>query len=520
MGNAVERYTSFSRLRSKLSDSKLSQGKKLSTATVVKSENRKFVVKAESSNPYKISSSWYDFCCERIVRSGKNFVNFIPYAYQVKLMELYDKHYGLCVLKSRQLGLSECFVAKFAQNALLDPASYHLFFSRKQADTSLIASRTRQLLSSVPGIDYDRDTSTIIIPTGGGVIQFETSTENSGRSVPSVSAILYDEAGFIESLDELYSASMATMSMSGADAKVVMVSTRGDDEGHYWDTLSQYNGDLDLDATIKAVASGELYSDGLPGFYYWVDQEGWAKVLIHWSAHPIYGADPDFMANTKRRMKLSDRGMDREYGLGAKSISKMGLVDAAAMLACVKDFEAYVPDDNRWRVIAIDPNSGGGDFFSASVWESFGTAIYKVDTYHEQNERMSASLNAVKKLCKKWKPNSGIIESNIESKFREDMDIEIPSILWEKFVTNTANKAGAIESLCFEMEECNVRFSASDILNTEAPKFDRVKLKASSGHDDTVIEAALAVLMHNTVKIRDGATGNFEMDSKDHHSSF
>jgi hypothetical protein len=127
--------------------------------------------------------------------------------------------------------------------------------------------------------------------------------------------LLFDEAAFQRNIKSIYAASTASTILTGDNAKIIVVSTPSAKSGWYWDLLTENNGDRDIETICKDVGECKLYSDDLPGFYWFEDELGGCKVFIHWKCHPVYSQWDDFVERMGNRYKLDSADAEREFNL-------------------------------------------------------------------------------------------------------------------------------------------------------------------------------------------------------------
>ena len=165
--------------------------------------------------------------------------------------------------------------------------------------------------AKIEGLKFTTKSKTEVQPEGCGKIWFRPSTDNAARSLESVSDILIDEHSFIDNADELYASAAPTQEAVGDEARTIIASTMSESGklSAFWQMFAADN-PCDAEDMVERVKDGREEP-----FTYWIDNAGWAKVLIHWKAHPIYSSIPDFLEKTKREKKLSQSKLEREYNL-------------------------------------------------------------------------------------------------------------------------------------------------------------------------------------------------------------
>lgn len=257
----------------------------------------------------------YDkFCSSITMRSGGKLLRFNPYKYQLLLVKLISLFNNVTVIKTRQLGTTQALIAMFLCEAAHNPAYAASCFMRNDDDAKAINSRVRTLAKEARiGTEVEQDKLIRLI--NGAEIRTHNSSQQGNRSADSLCAILLDEAAFQPNASTIYSASVASTILTGDDAKILVVSTPSAKSGWYWERLSSDNGDRDIEEICKQVAAGELYTDDLPGFYWFADEAGGCKVVIHWLCHPVYSLMPDFVERQAKRLKMDIADAQREFNL-------------------------------------------------------------------------------------------------------------------------------------------------------------------------------------------------------------
>lgn len=317
-------------------------------------------------NPYGIPEDFREFAKLCQIRSGVDFVPFELFDYQVELSNLIDKHKGLAVLKTRQTGGSEVISCKMLHESLLNPAFLGAAFSLGQQESSKLSDRVGTMPSQIPGFKWAIDSKTARKSEKGGELLFRPATENSARSLASVTWLFFDEAGFPPDISEMYGNATPSQRMVGDSARRILISTlprEGLDCWYgstFWSSLP-----FDLEEEIARVQEGRGRHD--KGFSYWIDAEGWVRVLLHWHSHPIYSQVPNFLQTVKKEENLTDEQLQREYNLqipkrGASLFSEDLIKEAA--IGTWED-----PRPSAKYLLAIDPNFGAmeGDYYQAGI---------------------------------------------------------------------------------------------------------------------------------------------------------
>lgn len=252
--------------------------------------------------------SWSEFAKQTRIRSGRNLVPFDPYPYQIAFVEQVEKHYGTVAVKSRQMGFTEMVASYFLWSAYQDSGYLAVIFSKTQGDTANIAKRVRLMVATHPNLELETDNLQDLKLVDGGRLLFKPATANAARGLESVSALLFDEAAFVDDIEKIYSSAMPSTEMLGEDAKIIILSTPNGQSGFYWDRVNESNGDINVIEACKEVRIGEPIK-------HWTDQGGWCKFLAHWRAHPIYSQKPDYLKNLAVQKRMPETKIEQEYDL-------------------------------------------------------------------------------------------------------------------------------------------------------------------------------------------------------------
>jgi phage FluMu gp28-like protein len=444
---------------------------------------------------FVVPDNWADFARTCKIRSGLRFVFFDPYQFQKDLISIIEKQKFTIAAKTRQIGITELISNYFVYRALQNPAFVAIILSKTQNDTSAIAKRVRKQLfpfSSKGLLSFDSDSLTDLQITGGGRLLFRNSSPNGIRGIPSVTAILYDEAAFIENSSLIFEAMLPTLELSGDDARCVIVSTPNGRSGLFYDLLSSGNGENDLDRHIS-----EIQNDiGEKGFRCWVDNSGWAKVLLHWKAHPVFSLIENYLEKKQTELKLSSDATQREFNLSFdasdQSVFSYNLVELAAR----GSFERFDKDKNRRYFMGVDLSSVGQDYTVAIVLSEDHGQYNVAVMYRERKKTFDANLFEINKLIALYSPSRVAVEANgIGALYLEKLSESNPSAIIKAIQTTGVSKPVMVERLIHALEKKIISFppgAISDELKTFSRK--EGKLEAASGqHDDCVMSLCFAL---------------------------
>jgi hypothetical protein len=273
-----------------------------------------------------------------------------------------------------------------------------------------------------------------------------------------------DEAAFLEGAAEIYRGAMPTLSMVGDQAKVIVVSTPDTEQDWF----------------------GQLWHS---------DAGGWNKVAIHYSQHPIYGADPDWARRTResRRMTMAAWNSEYELQFGATDtqIYPNELLNRAA-----RGHWHECGSINRSYVIGIDPNAGGGDYFVAMVLDITTSPYEVVGMYRENGKSTDYSLKHVKALIEDYMPQRVIVEKQaMGSVIAEALQHILPNYAIETFNTSRTSKTVATDRILYLLERDELLFPPgiiADELRAFQQQESGARQAVNGAHDDTVMALAFA----------------------------
>lgn len=441
-------------------------------------------------NPPDVPKRWEDFAPLCRIESGGRHIAFNPYDYQKALSSVIDKHQVTYVFKTRQLGITETVACKLLHKACLNPAYLSAVFSIGGNETSLIAKRIREMRLGLPQVRFATDSLLTLEIEGGGQILLRPSTANAGRSLASVSDLLFDEAAHIEKISDIYPNATAAQQMVGDKAKVIVVSTPDGRANWFWQQFDRSNGRVDANKIRLNIIEGKM-----PPFFWWTDAEGNAKVFIHYRAHPIYGKDPDYLIKTKNKLGLTDQALQREYNFGLddtdSTVFKTELVQRASRGAWSNPIKGHK------YVIGVDPATGGADYFVSQVWDVTSKPFSLVAQYRDRAS-VTHGIEQTELLCNKYRPTVLAVESNAAgAAIAESLSNKMRWQRVEPVVTTSMSKRINTDRLVILHEADEIIYPPDSFLPGEFEHFvqdNKGRREASSGwHDDTVMAAAIAL---------------------------
>lgn len=434
-----------------------------------------------------VPKNWTEFAQMSKIRSGGKIVNFNPYEYQNRLVELMLER-SIIVIKARQLGISEVICNFMLWRACLEPGYLGVVFSKTQIDTSLLARRMRRMINSL-GLKTVTENLGDIELEGRGRILFKNSKPDSARGIESVVDVLFDEFAFIDEAKAIFDAIAPAQQMVGDLARCFIVSTPNGRAGYYWDLLNSGNEGRNIEALCDRASQGD------EPFQYWIDNGGWAKVIIHWREHPIYGANPNFLEEIHTKKKLSWETIKQEYDLSFKE-SDSNYFDVDIIRKC-EDGEPEQPLDNEIYFIGIDSNLGGEDYCVASVLRySDDKGFNLVDWYRKKKQTSEYNLYQISLLIEKYKNCVLGIEVNSGGKiYFEELSKNHSFVKMHAIRTTADSKHAMLDRMKLVMEKHRLHYPKCPLVN-EMLSFRRKenKLEAAEGcNDDFVLSVSFAL---------------------------
>lgn len=388
---------------------------------------------------------------------------FAPlFAYQVELARLAIAYPGIVVVKDRQLGVTELFICWMLDRARSHSAYASCVFSLTEQDAFKVSNRVKRMPSRIPEFGWAIDSKGVRQPTHGGEMNFRPSTENATRGLESIWDLMFDEAGFLRDslIGEMYAASSPSQEMVGQNARTFIVSTIPADgvDTWFWERFesSQPLG-IEAEKMLELAKSGGYFNTTrnapiapIPGFAAWEDESGWAKVVISHKAHPIYGADPNYVETQRVKKKLTVDQANREHNLTLpKSGASLFNVDAIAQYAKGAWEE---PDPRATYLAGIDPNMGGEDEWYLQIWKINTYPAKLVAEYHE-NHRLPGYCRAESlKLLDRYKVallaieknNGGLSQAEDIAAARPSLRVEVVNTSHVSKIINTDRIANAL----------------------------------------------------------------------------
>jgi Terminase RNaseH-like domain len=442
-------------------------------------------------NPYGISEDFKEFAKTCQIRSGVDFVPFDLFEYQVEISNLFDSCRGLAILKTRQVGASELLAAKMLHRSLLNPAYLGVAFSLGQQESSKLSDRVGMMPNGVQDFRWAIESKTARKSERGGELLFRPSTPNAARSLASVTDLFMDECGFPADIEEMYGNATPAQSMVGEAAKRILGTTIPPEGLSCWFGRTFWQGQpFDLDEEIARVQEGRGRQD--KGFSYWIDDQGWARILLHWQSHPIYSVIPNYLDRIRKSEQITEEQLQREHNLGLPANGASLFLSEAVAAAAIGNLEK--PRRSQY-LVGIDPNFGavGGDYFVCQVWD-IGKAPFNLAAEYRSNESsVYRSKEECLKLIEDYRPVIVSIEANGGGvAIAEDIARAMPRLQVEMVRTTQVSKRLHTDRAAMLIERGDIIYPADWIGISELQKFSAITRQATTGNDDCVMGMAIA----------------------------
>lgn len=437
----------------------------------------------------ELPDNWYDFACLCDIRSGASVIKFVPYEYQKILIEQIKVHPTTVIAKTRQLGITETIANYFLFKASSNPGYLAVIFSKTQSDTSNIAKRIRRQIDSLyEYLETETDSLTDIQIKGGGRILFRNSTPNGARGLESVSDILYDEASFVEEIEEIFKSSIPCTTAVGEDARIIILSTPNGQSGWYWDKLTLNNGDRDVLNICQEVREGIVNP-----LQYWTDNNRWCKFILHWLGHPKFSLKKDtYLPSIKARFELPEDVIQQEYNLSFTDSETLVFSSDLIRACATANWEDYQPGAIYY--FGIDTSLLGNDYTVVTILKEADCHYQLVKLYRQRKKTHEYNIYKIGELIDLYQPLNVAIEVNSSGQiYYEQLSGQHLNIEFEAIKTTGSSKPKMINRLCLALERKLITYPNDKVIIEEFLSFRQngIKLEAISGkHDDIIMSLA------------------------------
>ncbi|WP_166482706.1 terminase family protein [Scytonema sp. UIC 10036] len=444
-----------------------------------------------------IPEQWEDFVALTTIRSGGEMKKFVPYHYQKVLSQLMDEYNNIVVVKSRQLGLTQLILSKFLHRACINPAYSAMCFMRNGDDASAISRRAKTMIGclgdyvteEIANVGYRKF-------KGLGEIYFKNSSREGSRSYDSVLDFLFDEAAFVEHIEQIYAASSPSGALAGDAITKLIVSTPSAKSGWYWDKVNADNEDIDIEELCIRVAEGELYKE-IPGLYWFVDKANTVKLIVHWKAHPIYSQMPNYLEYRMQQDGTDMETISREYDLRFIDSAVAVFSSEIIRLNAVGAYEETIDKDSIYYA-GLDTSTIGNDYCVLSILKERKGKYSLVYLYRKRQQTSEYHQYQIGEILKKFRPRVTSIEitGGVGLVYLEQLSRQFPSLEFEAIRTTGDSKPAMISTMVLALEKQVLKYPSNCPLIDEMLSFrrDGKKLEAAPGkHDDCVMSVAFAL---------------------------
>lgn len=456
------------------------------------------------SKRHKITSTfkempkdWEQFVSLTTIRSGGQMKKFELYEYQKIMIRLAQKYPNMIILKSRQMGITQAIVSKFLHDACVNPAASSILFMRNGEDASAISRRARQMLNSIP--DYamaDNDNVGYLKIRGGGDLYFKNSSKEGSRSLDSATGMLFDEAAFVENIQQIYAASSPSSALSRDKIQKFIVSTPSAKSGFYWEKLNENNGDVDIEKLAIQVVEGHTFKE-IPGIYWFVDKANCCKMILHWTAHPIYSKIPNYLQYRLEQDGTDEETVAREYDLRFIDSTVAVFNSELVRKNAIGSYEKEVDEDAEYYC-GLDTSTFGNDFTVFVILKYKNGKYSLVNLYRKRQQTSDYHIYQIGQLINKYNPTKVGIEitGGVGQIYLEQLSKQHKDIRFEAIRTTGDSKPAMITTLVLSLEKKILEFPVNCPLVEEMLSFRRQgnKLEAATGkYDDCVMSTCFAL---------------------------
>lgn len=287
----------------------------------------------------------------RIQHPTRGGIDFVPFEYQLDLVENYNNNRFSINMLGRQMGKTTVAAGYLLWYAMFNPDSTILVAAHKQSGASEIMQRIRYAYESMPdhiraGVtEYNKGSMSF---DNGSRIMSTTTTENTGRGM-SLTLIYLDEFAFVPSriAKEFWTSLSPTLSTGG---KCIVTSTPNSDDDTFAIIWSQANKLFDDHGNVQEVG-----------------RNGFKPLMAKWDQHP----ERDEEWARAERARIGEERFRREHECefviyDETLISPLKLLElkgAEPIMKTNTQIRWYgLPKAQNVYCVTLDPSSGtGGD---------------------------------------------------------------------------------------------------------------------------------------------------------------
>ena len=455
-----------------------------------------------------VPRDWQEFTSLTKIRSGGEMKTFDVYEYQKIMIRLAYQYPNMVILKSRQMGITQAIVSKFLHDACINPAASSILFMRNSEDASAISRRARQMLNSIPEYALaDNDNVGYLKIKGGGDLYFKNSGKEGSRSLDSATGMLFDEAAFVENIQQIYAASSPSSALVGDKIQKFIVSTPSAKSGWYWDKLNENNGSIDIEELAQDVASGKVYTE-IPGVHWFIDSARCCKLILHWTAHPIYSQIPNYLEYRLEQDGTDEETVAREYDLRFVD-SAVAVFTSDLIRNNAKGENEIERDNDADYYFGLDTATTGMDYCTLPVIKHKNGLYSLVDLYRKRQQTSEYHLFHIGEYIQKYKPKKVGIEvtGGVGQVYLEQLVKQFKDIHFEAIRTTGDSKPTMVSTMVLALEQGKLIYPGNSPLIDEMLSFRRegVKLQAAPNkHDDIIMSLCFALAVSPFNKERKG----------------
>ena len=257
-------------------------------------------------------------------------------------------------------------------------------------------------------------------------------------------------------------------------------------------------GSIDIEELCKSVAAGQVHRD-LPGVYWFVDDLGTIKLVLHWTCHPVYNQKPDYLEYRKQQDGTDEETILREYDLrfvdSATSVFSADIVRINA----VGDYELK-RDKKAKYYLRIDTSTIGDDYFTGILLKELGDKYSLVKLYRKRQESSEYHLYQLAQIIEEFEPEAVGVEvtGGVGALYLEQLSKQFKSLKIEAIRTTGDSKPLLISTLQLVLERQRLQYPTNCPIVDELLSFRRIgkKLEACPGkHDDIIMGLCFALLV-------------------------
>jgi phage terminase large subunit-like protein len=231
---------------------------------------------------------------------------------------------------------------------------------------------------------------------------------------------------------------------------------------------------------------------------YWKDDNEWCKFIIHWKAHPIYGSNPDYLEQIRKRKQLTETAIQQEYNLSFNESEVIVFSNEIVRFNAIGNYEK--PDKHKRYYVGIDTSTIGEDY-TVCIVISEERGKYNVShLYRKRKMSMDYNLEQIGEILRDYNPVKVGVETTggTGQVYLEQLSKRFSASKIEAIKTTGDTKPQMIDRLILALEKRVITYPPGPITD-ELLSYRRTghklrTLEASPGkHDDTVMALSFAL---------------------------